>query len=57
LSLFLAREVRSTAGVVIDRVRAPPGGFAITARDGRKQAEGRIELVFAGAPLSSAEWL
>jgi outer membrane lipoprotein-sorting protein len=55
LSLFLAREVR------LDRCgdrpgRAPPGGFAITARDGRKQAEGRIELVFAGAPAQLREW-
>jgi outer membrane lipoprotein-sorting protein len=54
LSLFLAREVRLDRGVVIDRVEAPAGGFAITARDGRKQAEGRIELVFSGANRSSA---
>jgi outer membrane lipoprotein-sorting protein len=56
LSLFLAREVRLDRGVIIDRVERRPGGFAITARDGRKQAEGRIELVFAGAPAQLSEW-
>ena len=56
LSLFLAREVRLDRGVVIERVERRPGGFAITARDGRKQAEGRIEMVFGGAPLQLREW-
>ena len=56
LSLFLAREVRLDRGVVIDRVERRPGGFAITARDGRKQAEGRIELVFSGANPQLSEW-
>jgi outer membrane lipoprotein-sorting protein len=56
LSLFLAREVRLDRGVILDRVERRPGGFAITARDGRKQAEGRIELVFAGAPAQLSEW-
>lgn len=56
LSLFLAREVRLDKGVVIDRVERRPDGFMISARDGRKQAEGRIELVFAGAPAQLREW-
>jgi outer membrane lipoprotein-sorting protein len=56
LALFLAREVRLDKGVVVDRVERLPGGFAITARDGRKQAEGRIRLVFSDGPMALREW-
>ena len=35
---------------------AQSGGFAITARDGRKQAEGQITLSFSDSPLSLAGW-
>ena len=50
LSLFLAREIRLDRGVVVDRVERLAGGFAVSARDGRRQAEGRIKLMFSNAP-------
>lgn len=57
LALFLAREVRLDQGVLIERVeRLSGGGFAITARDGRRQAEGRIRLVFSDGPTALREW-
>lgn len=56
LSLLLAREVSLDKGVIVDRVERRTGGFAITARDGRKQAEGRIELLFAGPNAQLREW-
>lgn len=57
LALFLAREVRLDRGVVIERVERRPNVFAIVARDGRKEAEGRIELVFSNAPqVLLQEW-
>lgn len=51
LSLFLAREIRLDRGVVIDRVERLAGGYSISARDGRRQAEGRIKLIFSNAPV------
>jgi len=56
LSLFLAREIRLDRGVVVSQVRRLADGFAITARDGRKQAEGQITLSFAEAPLRLTGW-
>lgn len=56
LSLFLDREIRLDRGVVVERVDRVPGGFSILARDGRKQAEGRIRLVFADGPMQLREW-
>lgn len=56
LSLFLAREIRLDKGVVISRVARMADGFSITARDGKKQAEGQITLVFGDGPMSLREW-
>ncbi len=56
LSLFLARQVRLDRGVVISRVARYADGFAITARDGKKQAEGQITLTFTDKPLRLAGW-
>ncbi len=57
LSLFIGRDVRLDSGVIIERAqRRPDGGFAVTARDATRQAEGKIELVFRGAPARLSEW-
>ena len=56
LSLFLAREIRLDKGVVVSRVARMADGFSITARDGKKEAEGQITLVFADNPMSLREW-
>lgn len=56
LALLLARQVSLDKGVVIDQVSRSTDGFSITAHDGRKQAEGRIRLVFSTAPLTLKSW-
>ncbi|HEY9217530.1 MAG TPA: outer-membrane lipoprotein carrier protein LolA, partial [Phenylobacterium sp.] len=56
LSLFLARQIRLDRGVVVSRVTRYADGFAITARDGRKQAEGAITLTFADNPMRLLAW-
>ncbi|HEX5379260.1 MAG TPA: outer-membrane lipoprotein carrier protein LolA [Phenylobacterium sp.] len=56
LSIFLARQIRFDKGIVISNVSRTPGGFAITARDGRKEAEGQITLSFADDPLVLTGW-
>ena len=56
LSLFLAKRIRLDRGVVISRVTRTGAGFAITARDGARQAEGRITLSFSDAPLELQGW-
>jgi outer membrane lipoprotein-sorting protein len=56
LSLFLAREVRLDQGVVITRVTRLADGFSITARDGRRQADGQITLTFSDKPLTLVGW-
>ena len=56
LALLLARHVSLDKGVVIDQVSRSADGFSITAHDGRKQAEGRIRLVFSTAPLTLKSW-
>lgn len=56
LALLLARHVRLDQGVVIDKLVQTSEGFSIQARDGRKKAEGKIELVFANAPLTLRSW-
>jgi outer membrane lipoprotein-sorting protein len=56
LSIFLARQIRLDKGIVISNVSRTAGGFTITARDGRKQAEGQITLSFTDAPLALAGW-
>lgn len=56
LSLFLARTIRLDRGVTISRVSRMADGFAITARDGRKETAGSITLTFREAPLALAGW-
>ena len=56
LSIFLARQIRLDKGIVIANVSRNAGGFTITARDGRKQAEGQIVLSFTDGPLALAGW-
>lgn len=56
LSLFLAKNVRLDKGVIVTRVNRIPGGFTLTARDGRKQAEGQVTLTFSDDPVSLREW-
>jgi outer membrane lipoprotein-sorting protein len=56
LSIFLAKEIRLDRGVVISRVDRKADGFSILARDGKRQAEGQIELTFADAPMQLTGW-
>jgi outer membrane lipoprotein-sorting protein len=56
LSLFLAKDIKLQNGVEISEVTRFPNGFAITAKDGRKQARGWITLTFADAPVRLTEW-
>jgi outer membrane lipoprotein-sorting protein len=56
LSLFLAKTIRLDRGVVISRVARLADGFSITARDGKKEAEGQITLTFSEAPLQLIGW-
>jgi len=56
LSLFLAKRIRLDRGVIVTRVVRLADGFSITARDGRKEAEGQITLTFTDAPLTLMGW-
>ena len=56
LGLLLARQVRLDKGVVITAVTDTAHGFSITARDGRKAADGAIALQFTEAPLALTGW-
>lgn len=56
LSLFLARSIRLDRGVQVTEVRRMADGFALTARDIRKQTAGQITLSFADAPLRLTGW-
>jgi outer membrane lipoprotein-sorting protein len=56
LVLLLARHVRLDRGVVITNVEQTPAGFVISARDGRRQADGRITMVFGDGPMSLKGW-
>lgn len=56
LSLFLARTIRLDKGVTVSRVARLSDGFAITARDGRKQTGGQITLTFRDSPLALSGW-
>lgn len=56
LALFLAREVRFDRGVQVTRVSRLQGGFAITARDSRKQTPGTITLNFSDNPVALLGW-
>lgn len=56
LSLFLAKQIRLDRGVVVTNVSRQSDGFTLTARDGRKEAEGQITLAFADTPLRLIGW-
>ena len=56
LSLFLARTIRLDRGVTITRVARMADGFALTARDGKKQTAGSLILNFTDQPLALAGW-
>jgi outer membrane lipoprotein-sorting protein len=56
LGLLLAKQVRLDKGVEITAVTDTVDGFAVTARDGRKQADGAITLRFLAQPITLAGW-
>ncbi|MES2722685.1 MAG: outer-membrane lipoprotein carrier protein LolA [Pseudomonadota bacterium] len=56
LSIFLARQIKLDRGVVISDVTRLADGFTITARDGKKQAEGQITLTFSNSPMALIGW-
>ena len=56
LSLFLSKEIKLDKGVEVTEVTRFPNGFAITAKDGRRQTRGWITLTFADAPVRLTEW-
>ncbi len=56
LALFLQKHVRLDQKVVVTRVVRSPGAFTLFARDGRRQAQGQIELTFAASPVALREW-
>jgi outer membrane lipoprotein-sorting protein len=56
LVILLARQVRLDRGVVVTQVDKTADGFSITARDGAKEAAGRITLNFSNAPIALRGW-
>jgi outer membrane lipoprotein-sorting protein len=56
LALFLADHIRLDKGAQVTRVDRNPGGFSITARDGRGLTQGQITLYFADAPIRLSGW-
>ena len=56
LSIFLARQIRLDKGVVVSRVSRLADGFSITARDGKREAEGEITLTFSNDPVALIGW-
>lgn len=56
LSIFLARQIRLDKNVVVSAVARMADGFSITARDGKKEAEGQITLTFSDSPLALVGW-
>lgn len=56
LVLLLARQVRLDRGVAVVAVEHTKDGFTITARDARKEAEGRISMSFSDSPLMLRGW-
>jgi len=56
LVILLARQVRLDGAVVVTQVDQTADGFAITARDGRKAAAGRITLDFSNDPIALRGW-
>jgi outer membrane lipoprotein-sorting protein len=56
LHVFLAKTIRLDQGAVIDQVTRTPGGFALTAHDGKNARAGSIQLGFSDKPLRLTEW-
>ncbi len=56
LDILLARQVRLDRGVVVTQVDQTADGFAITAREGRKESGGRITLNFSNDPIALRGW-
>ncbi len=56
LSLFLAKTIRLDKGVQVTRVTHAADGFSITARDGKKETAGQIQLSFTSNPISLVSW-
>lgn len=56
LSLFLAKTIRLDKGVQVTRVARAADGFTITARDGKKQTSGQIQLTFTDNPMALIGW-
>ncbi len=56
LSLFLAKTIRLDKGVQVTRVARAADGFIITARDGKKETAGQLQLAFADNPMALKSW-
>jgi outer membrane lipoprotein-sorting protein len=56
LSIFLARQIRLDRGIVVRSVSRMADGFSLTARDGKKEAEGEITLTFSNTPFTLVGW-
>jgi outer membrane lipoprotein-sorting protein len=56
LALFLADHIRLDKGAKVTRVDRSPGGFSVTARDGRGLTQGQITLYFADGPIRLSGW-
>jgi outer membrane lipoprotein-sorting protein len=56
LALFLADHIRLDKGAKVIRVDRSPGGFSVTARDGRGLTQGQITLYFADDPIRLSGW-
>jgi outer membrane lipoprotein-sorting protein len=56
LSLFLSRRIRLDGDTQVTGVRRNGEGFEVTARDSRRQADGRIALTFSETPLALTGW-
>jgi outer membrane lipoprotein-sorting protein len=56
LAIFLARRIRLDEDVRVTGLTRRPGGFSISAVDGKGQAEGKLILEFNDNPISLAGW-
>jgi outer membrane lipoprotein-sorting protein len=56
LSLFLAKTIRLDKGVQVTRVARAADGFTITARDGKKETAGQLQLSFTDNPMALKSW-
>ncbi len=56
LAMLLAGDVRFDSAASVTGVERDRGGFTVTLRDARKQAQGRLALSFTTGPLALAGW-